>query len=210
MFSVFSATVKDRPLAQACMSITLVVLILFSGFTVQPDVIPPYYIWIYWANIYAWIIRAVVINEYQSGHYDTVVDDMGTTQGEATLMRFGFIFKGEAFEYVWVWYTVLFCVGLSLVSVAISVWCLNHVRFATGGSLGGVEDDGDDDKEKTSVTESTQLVGLEQKGATLTFKDVSYTVTASTSNDKLQLLKGISGYFAKGKMTALMGSSGAG
>lgn len=161
-------------------------------------------------NLYAWIIRAVVINEYQSGHYDTVVDDMGTTQGEATLMRFGFIFKGEAFEYVWVWYTVLFCVGLSLVSVAISVWCLNHVRFATGGSLGGVEDDGDDDKEKTSVTESTQLVGLEQKGATLTFKDVSYTVTASTSNDKLQLLKGISGYFAKGKMTALMGSSGAG
>ena len=210
MFSIFSATVKDRPLAQACMSITLVVLILFSGFTVQPDVIPPYYIWIYWMNLYAWIIRAVVINEYQSGHYDTVVDDMGTTQGEATLMRFGFIFKGEAFEYVWVWYTVLFCVGLSLVSVAISVWCLNHVRFATGGSLGGVEDDGDDDKEKTSVTESTQLVGLEQKGATLTFKDVSYTVTASTSNDKLQLLKGISGYFAKGKMTALMGSSGAG
>ena len=82
MFSVFSATVKDRPLAQACMSITLVVLILFSGFTVQPDVIPPYYIWIYWMNLYAWIIRAVVINEYQSGHYDTVVDDMGTTQGE--------------------------------------------------------------------------------------------------------------------------------
>ena len=65
MFSIFSATIKDRPSAQAAMSIALVIMILFSGFTVQPDVIPPYYIWIYWMNLFAWVIRAVVINEYQ-------------------------------------------------------------------------------------------------------------------------------------------------
>lgn len=45
-------------------------------------------------------------------------------------------------------------------------------------------------------------------GATLTFKDIHYTVTASTSKEKLELLKGVSGFFASGKMTALMGSSG--
>ena len=38
MFSIFSARIKDRPTAQAAMSITLVIMILFSGFTVQPDV----------------------------------------------------------------------------------------------------------------------------------------------------------------------------
>ena len=65
MFSIFSATIKDRPSAQAAMSISLVVLILFSGFTVQPDVIPAYYIWIYWSNLLAWILRALLINEYQ-------------------------------------------------------------------------------------------------------------------------------------------------
>lgn len=65
MFSIFSATIKDRPSAQAAMSVTLVIMILFSGFTVQPDVIPPYYIWIYWGNLFAWVIRAIVINEYQ-------------------------------------------------------------------------------------------------------------------------------------------------
>ena len=42
----------------------------------------------------------------------------------------------------------------------------------------------------------------------MTFKDIHYTVKASTSKDKLELLKGVSGYFASGKMTALMGSSG--
>ena len=42
VFSIFSATVKDRPTAQACMSVVVVFLVLFSGFTVQPNVIPSY------------------------------------------------------------------------------------------------------------------------------------------------------------------------
>jgi hypothetical protein len=42
VFSIFSATVKDKPTAQACMSVSIVLLVLFSGFTVQPDVIPAY------------------------------------------------------------------------------------------------------------------------------------------------------------------------
>ena len=103
MFSVFSAKVRDRPAALAAMSVSVVVLILFSGFTVQPDVIPPYYIWIYWINLFAWIFRAVVVNEYRSPPFDAVVDSDGSTQGEAIMMRFGFTLNGEAFDYVWVW-----------------------------------------------------------------------------------------------------------
>lgn len=80
-----------------------------------------------------------------------------------------------------------------------------RVRFATGGSLGGSED-----TEHESKEENSQTVSLPTRGATLTFKDVNYVVKASTTKDKLHLLKGISGYFAAGKMTALMGSSGAG
>lgn len=40
VFSVFSSLVKDRPTSQACMTVTVVILVLFSGFTVQPDLIP--------------------------------------------------------------------------------------------------------------------------------------------------------------------------
>lgn len=40
MFSIFSAIIKDRPTVQACMSIAIIMMVLFSGFTVQPDVIP--------------------------------------------------------------------------------------------------------------------------------------------------------------------------
>jgi ABC-2 type transporter len=39
-FSMFSAIVQTIAIAQACMAVTAVLFILFSGFTVQPDVIP--------------------------------------------------------------------------------------------------------------------------------------------------------------------------
>ena len=83
------------------------------------------------------------------------------------------------------------------------MYFLNTVRFATGGSLGGSEggSEGEEEEEVVSaekISASAAGVGLEAKGATLTFRDVNYIVKASTSDDKLHLLKGINGYFAKG------------
>eukprot|EP00804_Cyclotella_cryptica_P013018 CCRYP_002341-RD/>CCRYP_002341-RD protein AED:0.11 eAED:0.11 QI:152/1/1/1/0.88/0.94/18/731/1289 len=206
MYSIFSGIVHDRTRAQAVMSISIVVMVLFSGFTVQPDVIPVYYIWIYWMNMFAWVIRALAINEFRSPEYDDVIADDGTTSGEAILSQFGFALNGEPLEYVWVWYTLLFCIGVCIFSVIVSVICLNHVRFATGKAASG----GSLEVNEKEATSSPTHVSLPVKGATLTFKDVHYTVTASTSREKLELLKGVTGFFTAGKMTALMGSSGAG
>lgn len=74
--------------------------------------------------------------------------------------------------------------------------------------MGGIEHDEENDGAEENIGSTTEDSTLKTIGATLTFKDVNYVVTASTSNEKLHLLKGISGYFAAGKMTALMGSSG--
>jgi ATP-binding cassette subfamily G (WHITE) protein 2 (SNQ2) len=40
IFGVFSASVQNVTTSQACMAILALVYILFSGYTVQPDVIP--------------------------------------------------------------------------------------------------------------------------------------------------------------------------
>lgn len=104
VFSVFSAVVKDKPISQACMTITVVILVLFSGFTVQPNLIPNYWIWVYWINVFAWLLRSLVVNEFQSGKWDDVVELNGYTEGENILVRFGFTLSdGEPFDYVWVW-----------------------------------------------------------------------------------------------------------
>lgn len=44
--------------------------------------------------------------------------------------------------------------------------------------------------------------------ADLSFEDLTYEVTASTSKDTLRLLNSVSGVFGAGRMCALMGSSG--
>jgi hypothetical protein len=109
------------------------------------------------------------------------------------------------FQFVWVWYAVLFCVALCIVSMMCSVWCLTHIRFTSSKSAAGSEDKCDEEPVEQDLVES-DAGSLEAKGITLTFKNISYIVKASTTKDKLQLLNGITGYFAAGKMTALMGS----
>jgi len=87
-----------------------------------------------------------------------------------------------------------------------NVRALETTRFESSGSS-GVEVDEDEDLSQTSnnVMTHSQAASLEIKGVTLTFKNINYTVKASTTNDELHLLKDISGYFSAGKLTALMG-----
>lgn len=86
-----------------------------------------------------------------------------------------------------------------------TVWCLTNIRYTSGKSIDGSKEECGEDSEEQCLADSSTGT-LKAKGITLTFKNINYFVKASTTNDKLHLLKGINGYFAAGKMTALMGS----
>jgi len=207
LFSTYPSIVQVISQAQACNSLTAIVLILFSGFTVQPNVIPPYYIWIYWINPFAWILRGLVVNEFASGAYDYPLSNTSdTTVGEEILIQFGFSDgDGNAYTLEWAGYAVGFCFALSLAAVIWTTWSYNHIRYSTGKTL--VTDKGSDEMESL---DETVLVDIPFTRVDLTFSDLHYYVTASTSDEQLELLKGIDGVVYSGKMTALMGSSGAG
>ena len=162
----------------------------------------------YWINFFAWTMRALAVNEFDSGAYDDVVEgtDPPLTEGETILIRFGFTLDGEVFTYEWVWYGVLVTVGIAILSCLGSVILLNHIRYVTGGSL--ITDQGSDDDEEEF--DKSEEVAIPFTRVDLTFKDVHYTVKSSITNEQLELLKGIDGVVEAGKMTALMGSSGAG
>ena len=66
MLSIFAAVSKTKTAVQGLSACVLLFLVLFSGFIVNPDVIPSYYVWIYWWNPLAWTYRALVINQFQS------------------------------------------------------------------------------------------------------------------------------------------------
>lgn len=164
-----------------------------------------YYIWIYWLNYFAWELRGLAVNEFESGKYDQEVSP-GVTEGQAILSRFGFTNRNDdAYSYEWAWWAIIFTLGISQISLIASSLLLKYVRFATGQSL--VVDAGEEGEEER---DESNEVSIPFKKVDLTFKDVHYTVNASVQKEKLELLKGIDGIIAAGKMTALMGSSGAG
>lgn len=83
-----------------------------------------------------------------------------------------------------------------------TVRALETTRFEPGSSDSEVEDDS---LSSPQAMTHSQARSLEIKGVTLTFKNINYTVKASTSNEELHLLKNVSGHFPAGKLTALMG-----
>jgi len=205
-FSVFSACVQTINTAQALMAVTAILLVLFCGFTVQPDVIPPYYIWIYWLNYFGWLFRGLIVNEFDSGRYNQLVTT-GTgeviSQGEAILIQFGFVDRDDMpYTLVWAAWGILFALGSAILACLVSVIFLSRIRYATGQSL--VTDAGSDEPLDHAEESFTQVEIPFQK-VDLTFKDIHYTVTASTSDEKLELLKGVDGVVQAGKLTALMG-----
>jgi hypothetical protein len=163
--------------------------------------------------MFAWILRGLVVNEFDSGKYDELVNITSpdgqiatVTEGEATIIRFGFTNSdGEAYTFEWAGWGILFTLSWAILAIYGSAYFLSSIRFATGGSL--VTDKGDDEVEEI---DEADMVAIPFKRVDLTFKDVHYTVKASTSDEKLELLKGINGVVEAGRMTALMGSSGAG
>ena len=205
-FSIFPACVRTISAAQGLIAASAILPVLFCGFTVQPDVIPAYYIWIYWINYFSWLFRGLVVNEFDSGRYNLLVTT-GTgeiiTQGEAILIQFGFVDRDDMpFTLVWAVWGILFALGSAIVACFLSVVLLSRIRYATGQSLvtdaGSVEPHGFAD-------ESFSQVNIPFKKVDLTFKDIRYTVAASTTDEKLELLKGIDGVVQAGKLTALMG-----
>jgi hypothetical protein len=163
--------------------------------------------------MFAWVLRGLVVNEFDSGKYDELVNITSSdgqvitvTQGEATIIRFGFTDSDDqAYTFEWAGWGILFGLSWCLVALLASTRLLTSIRFVTGGSL--VTDKGDDEVEEI---DEADIVKIPFKRVDLTFKDIHYTVIASTSDEKLELLKGVDGIIEAGRMTALMGSSGAG
>lgn len=197
--------------------LTTVIMVIFSGFTVQPDVIPNYLQWIYWSNFFAWLLKGLAINEFQSGAYDNINPLSGETMGDTILDRFGFSMNGEALQYEWVWYSLAFAAGVGLMSIIASTVFLANVRYESGKPADSPSsptntNDGGIGKGSVANAEAAadESFDLPFKKASLTWKGIRYTVKASTSNESITLLNGVDGYILPGKMTALMGSSGAG
>jgi hypothetical protein len=198
--AVFASFASEARL-QVYGACTLFVAILFSGFILPPSTIPNYFVYFYWWNPFAWAYRALILNEVYSGRWP---------DPEAILAETGF-FKhdGSLYEEKWIWWGILYMFFYFLFCCILTALGLTYTRnTGEGVSPPTTHHHKDDTEENETATE--RRIEIPFKPLTLSFQDLCYEVTASTSNEKLMLLTKVNGIFRPGRMCALMGSSGAG
>jgi ABC-type lipoprotein export system ATPase subunit len=154
---------------------------------------------VYWLNPFAWVYRALVVNEFRSERWQQA------NASDLILKNAGFIDpSGAPFGTEWIWYAFAYMIPFAVLCGCIASLILTYVRG--GGSSSSDEPSLNTDEENKQA----KRIEIPFQPVTLSFRDVCYTVKASTSSETLSLLKNVNGVFEPGRMVGLMGSSGAG
>jgi ABC-type multidrug transport system fused ATPase/permease subunit len=219
MLSIWAAIAKTKTGVQGFSSCILFLQVLTCGFIVTPDCIPAYYKWIYWWSPLAWTYRALLVNEFTSSGYDTIVEGTDQTIGDSILIGLGFTdIEGNAFGEDWIGYAFASMAPYLSLCVIITGLCLKYIRVETVSNESTLSESQDDAVSLNGEEKNGETVNLTHehsltipfKPVTLSFEDVCYDVSASKGETTLRLLNHVDGIFEHGKMCALMGSSGSG
>lgn len=239
-FFLLTAICPTFNVAKPMSTFSIVFFQVFAGFVVPRGQLPPYLVWLYWFNPVSWCVRALAVQQYRSSRYDICkygnVDycsEFGMTMGEYSLAQFD-VPAGRN----WIWGGVMFVLLGYAVIMATACFILEHKRYDSPSGNSAVASampvDDDDDKKARSMEGDYTIVKTPRAAdttidmpspdtaklftpITLAFNDLWYSVPTPHAtrarrhgSDRIDLLKGVSGFAVPGTMTALMGSSGAG
>ncbi|KAK4834395.1 hypothetical protein QYF36_021902 [Acer negundo] len=238
LFRFIAALGRVEVIANTLGTFTLLLVFVLGGFIVAKDDIQPWMIWGYYISPMMYGQNAIVMNEFLDKRWDTPNTDANinaTTIGEVLLKARGFFTEDYLF---WVCTGALF--GFSILFNILFIAALTFLNPIGDSKSTVVEENGDKKKKKRAsgqhgaegidmgVRNSDGIVGAAEyatkKGMvlpfqplSLTFNHVNYYVDMpaemkgqGVEEDRLQLLRNVSGAFRPGILTALVGVSGAG
>ncbi|CAM9211888.1 unnamed protein product [Ectocarpus fasciculatus] len=207
LFRLVASFTPNPVTAQPLAGLLVVLMVLFSGYIIPKSNIPDGWIWFYWINPIAWVLKGVTVNEYLASDYDF----MTCTNADCSVQeRFGDVAleqRGNPTEQAWVWYAIIVVLGEYLILIALTALTLTYLRVEPSPPPPIIVDDDEVNEDKAEAEKG--VIELPFDPVTFAFKDIWYTVTLK-GGEELDLLKGVSGYFEPGTLTALMGTSGAG
>ncbi|DBA01819.1 TPA: hypothetical protein N0F65_002935 [Lagenidium giganteum] len=228
-FALLASISPSLTVAQGLASLSVSFFLLFSGNIILPLLIPSYWLWMHWYNPLAWALRAALLNEFHDAHY---------TEAERNnyLVNLFQVVRGP--EYIWIGIIVLICYYILFVLLNTLVLTVIQYETTSTASVAASSDaDGytTEEKSKPAAVRTSQTVGGNPANANntevvvqvppdnedstsgktfipgyLAVRNLDYFVKNPAGSGELQLLHGVTAHFTPGKMTALMGSSGAG
>jgi len=218
LFRFIGALGRNMIVANTFGSFALLLVFALGGFVLSRDDVKSWWIWGYWSSPMMYAMNGIVVNEFLGHRWKTPMN--GSTLGKMVITGRGFF--AEAY---WYWIAVAALIGFVLVfniMFALSLALLKPFG-KTQGNVSGDDDDAavelaalkKEGDEGTQVKKKGMILPFEPHS--ITFDDVKYSVDMpqemkdqGVGEDKLLLLKGVSGAFRPGVLTALMGVSGAG
>ncbi|KAF5747819.1 pleiotropic drug resistance protein 2-like [Tripterygium wilfordii] len=233
LFRFIAALGRTAVVANTLGSFALLIVFVLGGFIVSKDDIKPWMIWGFYSSPMMYGQNAILINEFLDDRWSGPNLDPrinAPTVGQALLKSRGFFTKNY-------WYWI--CIGaLFAFSVIFNLLFIAALTFLNplGDSKHVVPDEDEGQKKRKSSTEGTAMVVRNssevveasehgpKKGMvlpfqplSLAFNHVNYYVdmpaemkAQGVDEDRLQLLRDVSGAFRPGILTALVGVSGAG
>ncbi|CAI0420337.1 unnamed protein product, partial [Linum tenue] len=226
LFRFLAAIGRNVIVASTLSSFILLVLMTLSGFVLSRDKINKFWIWGYWISPFMYADNAILANEFLGDNWQQT-EPLGTQvlkfRGFFTDPNWYWIGIGALFGFT-ILFNILFALALTFLdpfdkpqalisedSENDEAIELNRARsLSLQGSFGAMHDGENNNCKKKGMV-------LPFVPYSVTFDEITYAVDApqhmiekGVVKDKLYLLKGISGAFRPGVLTALMGVTGAG
>ncbi|XP_021906480.1 pleiotropic drug resistance protein 1-like isoform X2 [Carica papaya] len=240
LFRSIAATGRTLVVANTFGSLALLILFALGGVVLSHDSVKKWWLWGYWTSPMMYAQNAIMVNEFLGNSWRHLLPHSNVSLGVAVLKSRGFfphaywywLGAGALFGFVLLfnfWFilalTFLNPVGKHQAIMAEESETTEHDNI-TGGSHGTLQSntEGGDESIRRRMEIGSQSQGNMKKGMVLpfvphsiTFDEITYSVdmpqemkAQGVEGDRLVLLKGVSGAFRPGILTALMGVSGAG
>ncbi|KAL0903814.1 hypothetical protein M5K25_025867 [Dendrobium thyrsiflorum] len=237
LFRFIAALGRNLIVANVFGSFALLVMIILGGFILSHDNVKKWWIWGYWVSPLMYAQNAISTNEFLGHAWSHILpqqkESLGVqvlkSRGVFTQAKWYWIGIGALLGYMFV-FNFLFSVALSYLKPfgksqpSISEETLKEKQAnITGEIFESIENKSEG---SANIRGANNAVESQQnkKGMVLpftplsmTFDNIRYSVdmpeemkAKGVQEDRLELLKGISGSFRPGVLTALMGVSGAG
>ncbi|KAK1363007.1 hypothetical protein POM88_038568 [Heracleum sosnowskyi] len=213
MLEDFSNNTWTMTLAMTFGGFALLILFALGGFALARGSVPDWWLWGYYSSPMMYGMNAMAVNEFLGHQWSKLTTD-GETVGVALLKSRGFF----PYSY-WYWIGAGALVGFILLLNLGYTLALKYLNPLGKPQAMISEESTDELAESTDENNQNKKKGmvLPFEPHSITFDDIKYSVDMpqemkeqGVAEDKLLLLKGVSGAFRPGVLTALMGVSGAG
>ncbi|KAF2301516.1 hypothetical protein GH714_025383 [Hevea brasiliensis] len=198
LFRFIAAAGRNMIVAQTFGAFALVLLFALGGFVLSRENIKKWWIWGYWISPLMYGQNAIVVNEFFGKSWSHVLPNSTEPLGVQVLNSRGFF--PHAY---WYWIGTGALVGFTLLYNFCFILALAFLEPLQKPQAVISEDTTSNEPGRTAGA-----IQLSSQGSN--HKTTTGNENQGVTEDKLVLLRGVSGAFRPGVLTALMGSSGAG